>query len=144
MPSLFPTVAALALGLLCLNAPAQEFSRSQLPPNHALIGTWRIELPKLQCFEEYELRADGIKLSRSAAERNESEFMLSLVPSAKGFYKWTERITSSNGQPDCAGAVTPIDRVAVSYVRLHPSGERFLLCDAEDATTCFAEFTRKR
>lgn len=137
-------LAALVLGALSLSASAQDFARSQLPADHPLVGTWRIELPKLQCFEEYELRPDGLKLSRSGEDRNESEFMLSLRPSDKGYYKWTERITKSNGRPDCAGAITPVDHVAVSYVRLHPGGDRFLLCDAEAESACFAEFTRKR
>jgi hypothetical protein len=33
---------------------------------------------------------------------------------------------------------------AVNFIRLHPSGSRFLLCEAEDMKSCFAEFYRKR
>ena len=142
MDKRFPV--AFAASLVVLAASAQDFSRTQLPANHPLVGTWRIELPDLKCFEEYDLRSDGTKLSQSGQERNESEFMLSLAPSAKGFYKWTDKITKNNGKPDCSGANTSVGHVAVNYVRIHPSGSRFVLCEAEDMNTCYAEFTRKR
>ena len=138
-------VAALAVAA-ALTTPAgaqQTFTRTPLPANHPLVGTWRIELPKLKCFEEYELRTDGTKLSMSGQERNEAEFMISLEPDAQGFYTWADRITKSNGRPDCGGETTTPGHVSVTYVRLHPSGDRFLLCEAEDMRSCFAEFFRK-
>src|SRR5437867_2892903 len=119
---------ALAAGVA---AHAQDFARTPLPESHPLVGTWRIELPSYSCFEQYELRPNGTKLSRSAEERNESEFMISLVPSPKGFYKWTDKIKKGNGKPDCSGSKAEVGHIAVSYVRLHPSGQRFLLCEAE-------------
>jgi len=70
---------------------AQEFSRTPLPNNHPLVGTWRIELPGGKCFEEYDVRSDGTKLSMSGEERNESEFMISLVPKR-------ERVLQVDGQ----------------------------------------------
>jgi len=88
------------------------------------------------------VRNDGRKLSRSGEERNESEFEISLVPSMRGFYKWTDKITNGNGRPDCGGSTTEIGHVAVNYIRLHPSGQRYLLCKAEDMNSCFAEFRR--
>lgn len=69
--------------------------------------------------------------------------MISQAPSPKGFYKWTDRITKNNGKPDCSGANTPLGHVAVNFVRLHPSGQRYLLCEAEDMKSCYAEFYRK-
>jgi hypothetical protein len=33
--------------------------------------------------------------------------------------------------------------VAVNFIRLHPSGTKFLLCEAENMNSCFAEFYLK-
>ena len=129
--------------LFALHARAQEATRSSLPQEHPLVGTWRIDFRDLKCFEEYEVRADGTKLSRSGEERNESEHSITLLPSLKGFYKWTDKITMNNGRPDCSGSLTELGHVAVNYIRLHPSKQRFLLCEAEDLKSCFAEFYRK-
>jgi hypothetical protein len=122
----------------------EDFARIPLPSLHPLIGTWRIELPDQKCFEEYELHVDGTKSSRSSEERNESEFQISTVPSSRGFYKWTDKIVKVNGKPDCSGSKTDLGHVAVNYVRVHPSGDRFLLCEAEEMKSCFAEFNRKK
>ena len=89
------------------------------------------------------MRTDGTKLSRSGEERNESEHSIALLPSSKGFYKWTDKITKNNGKNDCSGSLTKLGNVAVNYIRLHPSRHRFLLCEAEDMQSCFAEFYRK-
>lgn len=122
-------------------ALAQSVSRTPLPAGHPLVGVWRIDFPN-GCHEEYEVRRDGTKLSRSGEELNESEFEISLSPSARGFYKWTDKITKGNGRPDCGGSTTDLGHVAVNYIRLHPSGQRFLLCEAEDMNSCYAEFRR--
>jgi hypothetical protein len=127
----------------CGAAFGQGFARTALPETHPLVGQWRADLPKLNCFEEYEVRADGTRSSQSAQERNESEFMISLTPSSTGFYKWTDKITKNNGKPDCTGDFTPLGHVSVNYIRVHPSGSRFLLCEAEDMNTCYVEFVRK-
>jgi hypothetical protein len=137
-------LVAFAMGIVVSSgASSQEFTRVSLPESHPLVGTWRIELPEFKCFEEYELRSNGTKLSMSGEERNESEFAISLAPSATGFYKWTDKITKNNGKPDCSGSNTKLGHVAVNYVRVHPNGQRFLLCEAEDMKTCYAEFLRK-
>lgn len=137
-------LAAFLIGIsACFNAFAQWAVHTPLPENHPLVGTWRIELPKLNCFEEYEIRADGTKSSMSGEERNESELAISGGPSLRGFYKWIDKITQSNGSPDCSGSKTKLGHVAVNYIRLHPSGQRILLCTAEDMNSCYAEFFRK-
>jgi len=96
------------------------------------------------CYEAYTIRPDGTKLSESAQERNESVFEISLSPSAKGYYRWTDKVTKGNGKLDCGGSTTELGHVAVNYVRIHPSGERFLLCEAEDVKSCYAEFRRRQ
>lgn len=136
------SIAFVAVALCILPVVAQDVRRTTLPQEHPLVGTWRIDFQELKCFEEYEVRADGTKFSRSGEERNESEHSISIVPSTKGFYKWTDRITKNNGKPDCSGGFTKLGNVAVNYIRLHPTGQRFLLCEAEDMKSCFAEFHR--
>ena len=138
----FKKIAHVALGCAVGTACAQQFQRAPLPESHPLVATWRIDIPSMNCFEEYEVRADGTKHSRSGEERNESEFVISVIPSLKGFYKWTDTITKNNGKPDCSGSFTKLGHVAVNYVLVHPSGQRILLCEAEDMNSCFAEFHR--
>ncbi len=48
-----------------------DFAKTDLPATHPLVGSWRIELPELKCFEEYEIHTDGTKSSMSGEERNE-------------------------------------------------------------------------
>ncbi len=141
MKTIASSLIAAMFSAVVVVAAAQSVTRAPLPAGHPLIGVWRIDLPN-GCYEEYEMRSDGTKLSRSDEERNESEFEISLNPSDKGFYKWTDKITKGNGRPDCGGSVTELGHVAVNYVRLHPSGRRYLLCEAEDMNSCFAEFRR--
>jgi len=123
--------------------PTQEFVRTPLPSAHPLVGVWRIELAGGKCAEEYELRTDGTKRSASGEERNESEFMI--LPSARGtyWYKWVDKITKNNGKPDCMGSLTAVGHTAVNYVIVHPSGQRFALCEREDMNSCYAEFFRQ-
>jgi len=136
--------SAVATLLIVLSVQAQEVTPTQLPSDHPLVGTWRIELPEQKCFEEYDVRADGTKLSRSADERNESVHSISVAPSSSGFYKWVDKIVKNNGKPDCSGSIGSTGHVAVNFIRLHPSSKRMLLCEAEDMKTCYAEFRRKQ
>ena len=128
--------------ILATVALSQEVAPTPLPKGHPLLGTWRIDLPN-NCFEEYTLRPDGTKLSVSGQEQNESAFEIAVAPSPSGFYRWTDKITKGNGKPDCGGSVTQLGHVAVNFIRMHPSGKKFLLCQAESMSSCFAEFYRK-
>ncbi len=125
-----------------LAAQAQEVKAVPLPRNHPLIGTWRIDFPN-HCAEEYTLRADGTKSSSSAEERNEAVFEITAEPLPSGFYRWTDKLVKGNGKPDCSGSMSEVGHVAVTFIRLHPSGKKFLLCEAENMSSCFAEFYRK-
>lgn len=131
----------LLLLLAAAAASAQDVQQKPLPQGHPLLGSWRIDLPN-SCYEVYTLRADGTKLSSSGEERNEAIFDIAAEPSPRGFYRWADKITKGNGKPDCGGHVTEVGHVAVTFVRLHPSGHRFLLCGEEDLKSCFAEFRR--
>jgi hypothetical protein len=133
----------LALANACMNVSAEVAPGTGLHSDHVLIGTWRIELPTMMCFEEYEFRPDGTRLATSGQERMEADFFISTSPSEHGFYKWTDKITRTNGKPDCFGEITPSGHVATNYLRFASDGKSFLLCTSEDLNSCVAEFWRK-
>ena len=133
-------ITCIALFGVCLVAPV--LSAGPLRPDHPLIGAWKITIPALSCYEIYRIRRDGTTLVNSAEEVAESEFELSDQPSPKGFYKWVDKITRDNGKKDCSGEVMQLGQVATNYIRLHPSGDMFLMCVEEDLNTCIGPFIR--
>ena len=139
-PSQFKEIGARAIEA---RSPPQVFVRTPISSAHPLVGVWRIELAGGKCAEEYELRTDGTKVSSSGEERNESEFMISPSTRATYWYKWTDKITKNNSKPDCMGSLTAVGHTAVNYVIVHPSGQRFALCEREDMNSCYAEFFRQ-
>lgn len=137
--SAMTSLIAIFLTLFTTTSFAQEVRQTPLSPDHPLLGTWRVDLPN-GCFDEYVLRIDGIKLSRSAAEQEESVFEISERPSPKGFYRWADKVTKTNGKLDCVGMATPIGDVAVSFILLDGAKRSFLLCEAESRASCFLRF----
>lgn len=141
-----PTLATVAV--LCWHAavpaaaPAPAFARTPLPFQHPLVGLWRIELPGTACEETYDIRTDGTMAVTSGAEQVESEFAIDLEPSARGFYRWVDRIVRSNGRPDCLGDTSTVGQVATNYVIVHRSGREFLLCEDESLDNCVGPFRR--
>ena len=113
-----------------------------LPPDHPLIGTWRVEVPSLKCFEVYEIRQDGTTRVTSAKEIAESEFEISVTPGPKGFYKWIDKVVKNNGQPDCSGESVPTGDVAVNFIILRPAKDQFLMCQEENLNSCLGPFVR--
>lgn len=143
MPRRTALVLPPALLALALSVAAAEPAPPGLSPSHPLIGTWRIELPALQCHELYVLRADGTSTVTSAQEQAESEFTLSPEPDEQGFYKLTDRVVADNGKPDCAGDITPVGDVSVTWIRLHPQGKSFLMCFEANLRRCLGPFVRQ-
>lgn len=142
------TIATAALSLLAVSMPmpagAQlDFSRTPLAADHPLVGTWRFELPQQGCHELYDFRADGTMHATSGEQRAETEFEISAAPSARGFYKWSDRITRDNGKRDCTGYSTQAGHIAINYIALHPSGQWFALCKEEDFSKCIGPFVRQ-
>jgi hypothetical protein len=129
------------LSLVSTVVLAQDVRQSALPQNSPLLGNWRASLPN-GCFEEYTFRANGTRLSRSGAERNESVFEISAHASEPGIYRWVDKIVKNNGQPDCAGSVTPIGDVSTNFIFLQNDGKKFLLCETENKKSCFIEFNK--
>ena len=134
-PARVVTILLLALSMTPVYAGA-------LRADHPFIGTWRIDLPSLSCHEIYRVRANGTTLVTSAQEVAESTFTLSDRPSAKGFYKWVDKITKDNGKKDCGGEVMQLGHESTNYVIMHPSGDRFLMCEEEDLKSCIGPFIR--
>ena len=124
-------------------ALSQQVEKTALPINHPLVGTWKIELRSVKCFEIYDVRADGTTRVTSGEQAAESEFELALTPSERGFYKWVDKITKDNGKPDCMGSVMEVGHVATNFIAVHPSGRAFLMCEKEDLNTCIGPFVRQ-
>lgn len=127
------------LGTTCV-AHAEEVTRTPLPEGHPLIGTWRVEVPGTQCHELYTVKSNGTMSVTSGAQAAESEFQIDLQPSAKGFYKWVDKIKQDNGKPDCMGSLMEVGHVATNFILLHPSGKAFLMCQGEDLSSCLGPF----
>ena len=122
----------VSLAMAQVPALAQDVKRTPLPNDHPLVGAWKFDLPGGKCFETYNVRADGTNLVTSGTETSESEFEISVNPSQRGFYKWVDKITKDNGQPDCMGSIMEVGHVATYYITLHRSGKMFILCEKED------------
>ena len=80
----------------------------------------------------------------SGAQKAESEFVISLQPSAKGFYEWVDKIVKDNGKPDCMGSIMEVGHIATNYIRLDTTGTKFLMCEIEDFTSCIGPFVREK
>lgn len=141
MKQLCSLICLAVLSAACV-AHAQEVTRTPLPEGHPLIGSWRVEVPGTQCHEVYTIKANGTMSVTSAAQAAESQFQISSQPSAKGFYKWVDKITQDNGKPDCMGSLMQVGHVATNFILLHPSGKAFVLCQQEDLSACLGPFMR--
>jgi hypothetical protein len=114
------------------------------PPaaSHPILGIWRLTLPDGSCSETYRFRGDGTTLVTSAEEISESEFDIPAKPSAKGFYKLTDRIVKDNGKKDCSGAIMKVGTKATNFIQFHPSGGMFVMCVRESLDACIGPFER--
>jgi hypothetical protein len=135
-------ILVFALAVSSTTLWAEEFLATPIPNSHPFVGRWRFDIPKLNCFEEYHVRADGTRSTISGQERNESEFSISLTSDAAGYYKFIDKITKNNGKPDCTGFVTPVGDIATNYLLFHRDGNRFLLCQKPDFATCMSPYVR--
>lgn len=125
------------------DAFAQSSNRVALPKEHPLVGTWRIEIPATRCHETYEIGTEGSMRVTSAAQTAEADLTLSLKAAASGFYKWTEQVTTQNGQPDCQGQRIAVGHLSTNFIILDAPAREFLMCAAEDINTCVGPFVRQ-
>lgn len=137
MRSLF---LAVTLGAAASLASAQPPHPPK--PNHPIIGTWSLAVPGTDCEETYYMRQDGTTLVTSGAEVAESAYEISDEPSAKGFFKSTDKLVKDNGKPDCSGEVMKAGEEVTNYIRFHPSGTMMIMCRDESLDACFGPLHR--
>lgn len=130
--------------LLSNSAWSQLVAKTPLPSEHPLVGSWRIDVPGTRCHEIYNIQQDGGVRVTSGAQKAESEFEISPQPSAKGFYKWVDKIVKDNGKPDCMGLIMEVGHVATNYIRLDTTGTKFLMCEIEEINSCIGPFVREK
>lgn len=119
-----------------------EFKRQQLPKGHPAVGAWRIELPQIDCFERIDIRADGTRSVISGKEIAQAEFSISPGPDQRGFYSWSDRITSTNGEPDCAGIRTVPGVVSLAFMVFAEDKNSFFLCPDPDSKACIGPYVK--
>jgi len=138
LTGLLPSVAMLFAAAAAHAQPAQAAPSA----SHPLLGIWTLSIPQLACSETYHFRGDGTVLVKSKEEVSESEFKVAEKPSTKGFYKLEDKIVKDNGKQDCSGEITQVGSRVTNYVRFHPSGARFVMCEDESMETCIGPFER--
>ena len=142
-------ILALA-ALLFAAAPALSQSPAKvqaqsLAPTHPLLGTWRFAVPGGVCTETYTFRADGTRRFLSAEEVGESTFLLADTPSDRGFYRYTDTVTKTNGKPDCSGNIAPMGIRSNLFILFHPRHrEEFIVCRDETLAQCFGPVKKEK
>jgi len=144
-----PTFPLLRLSCLAAvlaasaTARAQDVRATPLPQGHPLVGAWRFDVPGTNCHEIYDIRADGTMNVTSGSQAASSVFEISPAPSAKGFYKWMDKIVTDNGKPDCMGSVMELGHMATNFIVVLPSRRQFLMCPQEEMSTCVGPFKKE-
>jgi hypothetical protein len=124
--------AGCLVAMVCLARPPVS--------GHPIVGTWHLSTPGTTCIETWQFRADGTSQNISGAEETTSEYEISdeLV---RGYYVLSDTIKTSNGQPDCEGASTPVgDKVTVYLLPTNEGG--FFLCMNSNHNSCTALMVR--
>jgi hypothetical protein len=136
-------ILCLLLSLIAVSA-AQAVPPVPLEPGHPVVGTWKFTLPSGTCSEMYYIHQDGTTLVTSGEEVVETIYEISSIPSARGFYKWVDKIVKDNGKKDCSGQTMQLGHEATNFIRVHPSGEMLVVCQKESLEACFGPLTRVR
>ena len=138
--------ATLALCGLLSSAQADTFTRAALPADHPLVGSWNLVFPPSgTCHEQYQFSADGTRQAQSGQELISSDYSLEETIVGKlHFYKWTDKVVSSNNRPDCSGSVTPVGDVATWYIYLELTTGEMSLCKTPDLRDTYAIFHRMK
>ncbi len=125
-------------------APAPAVSRTALPADHPLLGSWKLQIPNVACDGMLQVRANGTTRVTSAAQVVEADVDLSAKPAESGFYRLTEKITTENGQVNCIGKKIQVGQGGTNYVILDRGGDEFLMCAREDINSCVGPFVRQK
>jgi len=129
----FVAAAQLGAAALCVAKPP--------PPGHPILGTWRVYVADTECVETWEIRADGTTHNFSGSEESFSEYEVSPTVTERGYYIFTDKITKTNGQPDCGDYVTPVGDRATSFL-VPLSGDLFKLCIDPNLIRCIGTMAR--
>jgi hypothetical protein len=130
----------LVAGLAAFAGPAG--AAAGLSPKHPIIGLWRVRVPGTACLEEYRFQPNGKVHVTSGGEVADSRFEIAAEPSDAGYYHMVDTIEQDNGKPDCLGEITPVGNEVKTFVRFDPSGNRFVICEAESLDHCIGPFER--
>lgn len=127
-------------GLMAVCSVASGQSSDKSP----LAGTWQYRPRGTSCTEQYYFRNDGTMMVTSGREVSESEYTLSDEPLPSGFYKFSSKVTQTNGKPDCRGNKTPVGQASSSFLKRQGEGdgERLILCRAESLQACMGPLVR--
>ena len=138
-----PLLLALALAAAAaVAAPPAASPSAPLRADHPFLGAWQITRRDDDCAEVYRVDRSGRTLITSADEVAQSVFTISDQPSPRGYYKWVDTLVKDNGKKDCWGQVTKPGKTITRYVLMNPSGDRFVVCTAEDGRECFGPFVK--
>lgn len=128
-----------------LAAETKKAPRAKVPPiaaNHPILGRWHLDLLGGECNEDVEFRADGTRLVTAGPQKLRATFTISAKPDAQGFYKITDKIEWSNGDPDCAGRKPPVGDTASGYVIFNTRNDLLHECTAKDMTKCWGPYVK--
>lgn len=115
-----------------------------LAPDHPILGTWKMTSRDGSCAEVYRFRPDGTVVVTSGEEIAEIDYEISAAASAKGFYRWYQRVAKDNGKLDCSGKVTNVGESATWYIQFDAARDRMIVCEAESTQACFGPMVRVR
>lgn len=135
-----PVLLAVAVAIVANLVGAEPPRKPKT--NHPILGTWIFAVPETDCEETYYVRQDGTTLVTSGQEVAESVYEIADEPSAKGFYRNTDRIVKDNGKPDCTGSITKVGTEVTNYIRFHPSFDMMVVCKDESLEACFGPLYR--
>lgn len=121
-----------------------DFHRTPVAATHPVIGAWRYEYPASGCIEQFEFRVDGTRISVSGDEQLMTEFEIREVADFVGFFRWKDRVITSNRRRDCSGSIVPVGDVATGYLHVNATGDSMDLCSLPAIEACFATFRRVR
>ena len=137
----------LLISLLCCLWSAQAATPQNAAPEalaqHPLTGNWFWTLPGKQCTENLQYRATGTNTSASGTANTQSRYEVSPLPSLLGFYRIAETVTTSDGQPDCAGDVHEFtNEPVVRFIQFSPERNLLIVCRTESLKECFGPLKR--
>lgn len=130
------TVCAVVLSYAALG--------NELAAHHPLFGAWKITDKRGTCIETYDFRSNGIAYITSGREVAEVAYNIATAPSAKGFYRWSQKIIRDNGEPDCSGNTMRVGDEFTWFIQFDAAQQTIMICNGESNAACFGPLQRQR